>query len=234
MKTRVAERDELLGLAAEQLCAAFSRKPDASAALSAHPDCLALYERFSEEARQKELDLSRARFFLAAEFEGLPPDDPHSCRERLSSAFFDPCGIRREQVFFLSADNADRCDAALDAVGRLDLAVLGVGERGRIGFNEPGTPFLSRTHRQKLTKATKRELAEAFGSEELVPDFGWTLGVKTLTEAREILVIALGENRADPVFRMLYARDDSYVPAAFLQLPADVAVYLDTEAANKL
>ena len=91
-----------------------------------------------------------------------------------------------------------------------------------------------RTRRQKLAPASRRELAALFGGEENVPVYGLTMGVKTLVEARRILVTASGAERAKAVFDMLYGRDDSIVPAAFLQIPPDVTVLVDEAAAAGL
>ena len=111
---------------------------------------------------------------------------------------------------------------------------MGLGDNAHVGYNEPATPYDSRTHRQKLTDSTRRQLADQFGGAERVPAYAWTMGIKTLVEARQILVLAFGEEKAKPAFQMLYARDDSFVPAAFLQLPPEVTVLLDEAAAAKI
>ena len=95
-------------------------------------------------------------------------------------------------------------------------------------------PYDSLTHRQKLTDKTRRQLAASFGSEEDAPRYAWTMGIKTLVSAGKILVLAYGEEKTEAVFQMLYARDDSVIPAAFLQLPPEVLVFVDPEAAKKL
>ena len=112
----------------------------------------------------------------------------------------------------------------------LDFCVLGIGLKGQIGFNEVATPFDSHTHRQKLTETTKNEYS-FLGS---MPDYGLTMGIKTICNSKEIAVLALGEKRADAVFGMPYGRADSTIPAAFLQVPVNVEVYADTAAASKL
>ena len=112
--------------------------------------------------------------------------------------------------------------------------MLGLGDNARIGFNEPATPFDSGTHLQKLTRKTRAELASLFGGEENVPARGVTQGFRTLCFARDIVVIAHGEEKATALYRMLYGRNDSVYPAAFLQLPASVTVYADEEASAKL
>lgn len=234
MKTTVAEAPEILRLAADCFMRQLEGKNAPVIALGANDDCLALYRELSRRCAEGRLDLTGARFFAVGEFEGLPSDDPRSCRSRLREALLaaaDPAG---ERSFFPSADNAAEYDALIAAAGGPDLAVLGVGTRGRIGFNEPATAYDSGTHRQKLTKATKRELAPIFGGEEQTPDFAYTMGIHTILSAGAILVPAFGEERAEPVFRMLYARTDSFVPAAFLQLPLQVEIFLDSAAAGKL
>ena len=234
MKTIIAGRDEILIRAADSVAALLREKPDAVLALSANDDCLLLYREFARRSRDGELDLSKTRFFAVTEFEGLSGRDPLSCRARLRDALLREADPRSERSIFLSPELEPAYGQLIAEAGGLDLAILGVGERGRIGFNEPATPFDSVTHRQKLTKATQRELAALFGGEEQVPAYGYTMGIHTLLGAGEIIVISLGESRAEPVHRMLYARTDSFVPAAFLQLPSFVTVDLDEAAASKL
>ena len=234
MKTRIFDREEAVLRAADSVCELLSSKPEAVLALGANDECLLLYRELARRAAGGTLDLSRARFFAVTEFDGLAPDDGRSCRARLRAALLDLADPEGKRSVFPDADTVETVDRQIADCGGLDLAVLGIGERGRIGFNEPGTPFDSTAHRQKLTKATKRELAPLFGGEDKTPDFGYTLGIHTLTEAGRILLLALGEERADPVFRMLYARTDSFVPAAFLQIPLQVEIVLDRDAAAKL
>lgn len=112
----------------------------------------------------------------------------------------------------------------------IDLAVVGIGYKGQIGFNEIATPFDSTKHFQKLTDSTKEEYS-AFGN---VPDEGITLGISDICNAKNIIVIATGKKRSEAVFNMLYGRNDSTCPAAFLQIPLNVYVFADNEAAEKL
>lgn len=234
MKTCTAHTDDIIRLAADRIGELLRAQPGSVLALSANDDCLRLYRELRSRCRAGTLNLSEAHFFAVAELEGLRDGDPRSCRSRLREALLaeaDPDGARS---VFLTAENAEEYDERIAAAGGLSLAILGLGARGRVGFNEPATPFDAVTHRQKLTKATRRELAALFGGEEQVPEHGCTMGIQTLLRAKNTLVLALGEERADPVFRMLYARTDSFVPAAFLQLSPEVGVYLDTAAAANI
>ena len=229
MKTIITADSERIEGVFALLCQTLREKPDAVIALSAADDCLPIYEKLAQAALQGDVNLSHARFFAVAEFEGLSAEDPRACRSRLLNALPGVSGM-----VFLTSDNLESYDTQIAAAGGLDLVILGLGINARIGFNEPATPFDSRSHRQKLTPATRRELAALFGSEEHVPEHGLTMGIKTLVEAKKIVVTASGEGRAKAVFDMLYGRDDSAVPAAFLQLPPEVLVFLDKAAAIKL
>lgn len=111
----------------------------------------------------------------------------------------------------------------------ISLAVLGIGYRGQIGFNEVGTLYSSGIHEQKLTASTREE----FSSYGEVGETGTTLGIRTILSSDRIIVAAFGKEREDAVFGMLYGRNDGTVPAAFLQLHTDVTVYADDAAASK-
>ena len=227
MKTNVLPNNERIERAAALIGRVLREKPNARIALSAADDCLPVYRRLAEQCG---IDFSEVRFFAVTEFEAIDVNDARSCRARLCAAL-DGTGA---EITFLSTDVLDRYDRMIAESGGLDLAVLGLGNNARIGFNEIATPFGSRTHRQKLAPASRREFAALFGAEELVPVYGLTMGIRTLTEAREILVTASGEEKAKAVFNMLYGRDDSVVPAAFLQIPAEVTAIVDEAAASLL
>lgn len=232
MKTIVCEKKACCRRAAEKIRELLARKPDAVLALAAGRTAAALYTELAELFAAGELSLKRARIFAVTEFEEVSPEQ--SCRRMLERTLLEKTDAEPKNCYFLSREAAETYDQTIRANGGLDLAVLGLGDNAHVGYNEPATPFDTRTHRQKLTDATRRQLAAQFGGEDKVPAYAWTMGIKTLVEARDILVLAFGEEKAKPAFQMLYARDDSFVPAAFLQLPMNVTVYLDQAAAAKL
>ena len=232
MKTVICEKEECCRRAARQICSLLQRKKDAVLAFSTGRTMRPLFEELARLYDAGELRLEEARVFAVTEYEACPEE--LSCRSQLERELLDRTDLRRENCRFLPDAGPEDYERAIAAAGGLDLAVLGLGDNGHFGYNEPATPYASRTHRQKLTDATRRQLAECFGGEEAVPAFAWTMGVKTLTEAREILVLAFGEEKAKAAFEMHYARDHSYVPASSLQLPLNVTVYLDGAAAAKL
>lgn len=169
--------------------------------------------------------------FTVTEFEG---EAGANSSRRSIERFAAETDLDLNNCVFLTEENFTAYDDMIIAAGGLDLAILGLGMNAHIGYNEPATPYSSLTHVQKLTAPTRRQLAAAFGGEESVPERAYTMGIKTIVAAKRIMVIALGAEKAQPVFDMLYGRDDSVVPAAFLQLPPEVTVYLDPAAAEKL
>ena len=232
MKTVVCSYEECNARAAAQIKRVLDKKPDAVLALSAGRTPRGLYEELSRLCRAGELSFRDAKLFAVTEFEAV--DEEQSCRRLVETCFVEKTDIRPENCHYLSPENLENYDTEIKAAGGLDIAVLGLGANAHIGYNEPAVPYDSLSHRQKLTDATKRQNAEVFGSEEDVPEYGYTMGIYTLVWATEIIVLAFGEAKADAVHKMLYGRDDSSVPAAFLQIPRDVTVYLDEKAASKL
>ena len=232
MKTIVSDRADVLQQAADDICALLKEKPNAAITMAAGRTMLPLWELLGDCVRQGRLSLAEARFFQTAEFIGCPEEKSfrHMTEEKLLAL----TDLKPENCFWLSEEKLADCDRAIAEAGGLDLAVLGIGSNAHIGFNEPATQYDTRCRVQKLTDKTREQYSWLFGAPEAVPEKACTLGIHTLVEAKKILVLALGEEKAQAVFDMLYARDDSIVPAAFLQLPFDVTVLADTEAGIKL
>lgn len=232
MKTVVLSKDTCVAQAADQIEALLRSKPAAVLAFSAGRTMAPLFSELSSRCANGSLSFRGVTLFAVTEFENVP--DGKTAHDQLMWELVSPTDLPLEQCHFLSADTFAGYDDAIAACGGLDMAVLGLGVNAHIGYNEPAVPFDSLTHRQKLTDKTRRQLEPLFGDGEAVPSYAWTMGIKTLVSARRILVLAFGQEKEDAVFQMLYARDDSVIPAAFLQIPPEVLVYADQEAARKL
>lgn len=234
MKTVVSTAEESVLAAAERLLEEIAQKENAMIALGAGEAELRVLRRAAALARERGVSLRGARYFAVCEFEGIDPHDAHSVRRSLEEAFFSGTDADEGKLYVPDAADPAACDALIERAGGIDLVLLGIGDNARVGFNEPATLFNTHTHVQKLTDKTIRELAPLFGGEEDVPQRGVTMGFRELCAAREIVVIALGERKQKALFHMLYGRDDSVYPAAFLQIPPNVTVYADPEAAKLL
>lgn len=224
MKTIISDAEDIARRAAGHVRAVLERKKSAVLALSADEDLKGLYSELAQLCESGEADFSGARIFAVGERED------GACRAALKDELLGKINIAPQNVFFPDIAAPEEYERQIAAAGGIDLAVLGLGLNGRIGFNEPATQFDSVTHVQRLTDATKRELGIGPGETFRAA----TMGIKTLCSADEIILLALGERRAEALFRTLYARTDSLVPSAFLQIPLNVSVYADSAAAEKL
>lgn len=232
MKTIISDKISAAHEAAEKICLLIKEKPDAVLALAGGRSVRELYALLLEWYRAGKLSFSGVRVFAVAEYSDAEASQSH--RRTIFDDFLSHTDISPENCRFPEADNCDEYEAAISASGGIDLAVLGLGENAHIGYNEPATPFASLTHVQKLTDATRHQNAVVFGGEDRVPARAVTMGIRTITQSKEILVLAFGENKAQAVHKMLYGRNDSVAPAAFLQIPMNVTAYLDRAASSEL
>ena len=229
LKIIKGEAFEIEEQAARQIKDIVCAKPDAVIALAAGRDMKGLYKRLGEMCAAGEISLKNARILAVTEFSGR-----HDCENFLREPLLRTADISGENCFFPDAGAPEEYDRLIESFGGLDLAVLGIGQDAHIGYNEPATPFDSHTHVQKLTDRTKRQLSERGYADGNMPEYAVTMGIKTLTEARNIILLAEGEDKAAAVFDMVYGKTITYIPASFLQIPTEVTVYLDTAAASRL
>lgn len=232
MKTIISDANDLNIRAAQQIKALLDEKPGAVLAFAAGRSMAGLFACLRGLCAAGELSFKNAAIFAVTELVGVPQEQMHSTQ--LEKELVSGIDIKPENLHYLTESALEAYDAAIAATGGLDLAVLGIGDNGHFGYNEPGTQFDTYTHIQTLAPATRRQLAAAFGGADKTPEKALTMGIKTITQAREIMVLATGEEKAEATFEMLYARNDSVIPAAFLQIPLNVTVYADAAAAAKL
>jgi glucosamine-6-phosphate deaminase len=227
MKTEICKNtNDLVEIAVKAIQNQLNTKPDSVLALACGETMKPLWAALSG------LSMKKARVLCVTELIGV--EESRTCRHALTEGLIERTDLRPENCFFPDADAPEAYDRLIDALGGIDLAVLGIGEDCHIGYNEPGTLFDTLTHVQKLTDRTRLQLKRRGFSEEELPGYAVTLGIRDLTRAKKILLLAFGEEKAAAVFQMLYAKTTSYVPAAYLQIPLEVTVLLDGAAAAKL
>ena len=232
MKTIICEKKEAVRRGAEAVAETLERKPDAVLALACGETMEPLWTDLSKMVQEGKLSFSKARVLCVTELLEAPEDK--SCRYALENELVKKVDLKEENCFFPNPDDPEDYDGLIENLGGIDLAVLGIGEDCHIGYNEPGTLFDSRTHLQKLTDRTKRQLLKRGFTENDMPQNAVTMGIKTLTDARDILLLAFGGDKAGAVYQMLYAKTTPYIPAAYLQIPLEVTAIFDTEAAREL
>ena len=183
-------------------------------------------------------DFSRARTFNLDEFVGLPGQNRRSFRAFMDRHLFCRVNLPHGRGHFLDGDARDldaecaRFERAIAAAGGIDLLVLGIGANGHIGFNEPGKALFARTHRARLTVATRRANAGLFaGQPSKVPREALSMGMGTILQARRIVLVATGMKKAQCIAQTVNGRITTRVPASVLQVHRDVELLLDREAA---
>jgi len=232
--------EEAAQRAAELVAARVTAKPAAILGLPTGGTPLGMYAELAKAVRENRLDLGRVKTFNLDEYCGLPVDDPQSYFTFMDANFYTPCGLYPCQHNIpdgLAADpdaEALAYDDAIRAAGGIDLQVLGIGHNGHIGFNEPGTPSDSRTHAVTLTAKTREANARFFASIDDVPTRAITMGLQTIFEAREILLLANGADKADILAAALRGPVTADVPASFLQAHPRITVIVDVAAGARL
>ena len=227
MKTEICKNtNDLVEIAIKAIQNQLNTKPDSVLALACGETMKPLWAALSGVSMQE------ARVLCVTELIGA--EEAKTCRHALTEGLIERTDLRPENCFFPDPDAPEAYDRLIDDLGGVDLAVLGIGEDCHIGYNEPGTLFEARTHVQKLTDRTKRQLIKRGFTEADMPEYAVTMGIHDLTKAREILLLAFGEDKAAAVYQMLYAKTTPYIPAAYLQIPPEVTVLLDEKAAGKL
>lgn len=214
--------------------------PEAVLGVATGSSPLATYEAMGSAVQAGDLDLSRAWAFALDEYVGLPQEHPESYDEVISQTVTGPLGMDPARVF--SPDGfaedllqaAARYEARIHEAGGVDVQILGIGSNGHIGFNEPGSSLGSRTRIKTLTPATRRDNSRFFDSLEQVPQHCLTQGLGTIMEARHIVLVAQGENKAAAVAALVEGPLTANCPASVLQWHQSVTVVVDEAAAGQV
>lgn len=236
MKIIVKSKDELDALIVDQIKTTIEEKPNAVIGLDAGKDLTSVYQKLAEAVSRDEISLKQATFFATCEYVDTDKDNPGTRHQFLNNNLFSKVSVEKEQIHFpcTCSDDAEelkKYDDAIEKAGGLDLLILGIGNNGSIGFNEPATPFDTYTHTQMLTDKTKALVADDFNGQENVPDKGVTMGIKTMMSAKNVALIATGEEKVDIIHKVVYGKTVTFVPASMLQIHMNMVLYLDEAAA---
>ena len=231
---------QIARLAADAVEDLLRSKPDAVLGLATGSSPLPVYDELAARHERDGLDFSRASGFALDEYVGLPPGHPESYREVVRREFTNRVNIRPENVHGpdgAAADIPAACRAyeeAIAAAGGVDLQILGVGTDGHIAFNEPGSSFASRTRIKSLIEQTRRDNARFFPNLADVPHHVLTQGLGTIMEARHVILLATGAQKAQAVREFVEGPVAAICPASILQFHPHATVLLDEAAASAL
>ncbi|MEM1094550.1 MAG: glucosamine-6-phosphate deaminase [Bacteroidota bacterium] len=203
---------------------------------------IGVYQRLIQLHREEGLDFSNVITFNIDEYYPMQPDSLQSYHRFMQENFFDHVNIPAANINIPDGTIArgevsrycrDYEDAIRDA-GGLDLILLGIGRSGHIGFNEPGSSQETRTRLIVLDEITRKDAASDFFAEENVPREAITMGIGTIMDAREVILMALGEHKAPIVQRAVEEAPNKSVTASFLQLHDNAKFYVDRAAGSAL
>ena len=184
------------------------------------------------------IDFSEIKTYNLDEYYPIKPDNDQSYRYFMDHHLFNYVNIKKENVHIPSGEMknpAVECkeyDEMVEKDGGIDLQLLGIGQNGHIGFNEPDSALEVKTHVTGLTESTIKANARFFASEADVPTKALTMGIGTILGAKKIIILANGAAKHDAVTKMLAGKLDTSCPASMLNLHNDVVVICDEMAYN--
>lgn len=241
MQVVIVESSTEVGLvAAAKIAQVIRRRPDAVLGLATGSSPLTIYAELARQVREEGLDCSAVRAFALDEYVGLPAGHPQSYRSVIQREVVEPLGMAAELVHVpdgTAADVVAACAAyeqRITEIGPVDIQILGIGSNGHIGFNEPTSSFASRTRIKTLAPKTRSDNARFFDSLDAVPTHCLTQGLATILDARQLVLVAHGEPKAEAVAGMVEGPVTSMCPGTALQLHPDATVVVDEAAASRL
>ena len=216
---KATDYNDMSRKAANIISAQIIMKPDCVLGLATGSSPVGTYKQLIEWYNKNDLDFSEVTSINLDEYKGLSPEDPQSYRYFMNTHLFDHINIDKNRTFVpdgLATDPEKACaeyNANIIKQGGIDLQLLGIGRNGHIGFNEPGNKRF-------------------FASEADVPRQAYSLGIKNIMQARKILVIVSGKDKADALYNAVHGEITPAVPASILQLHNDVTIVADADALN--
>jgi glucosamine-6-phosphate deaminase len=228
-------------LTAGIIAQALRAKPDLVLGLATGRTMDRVYLHLAGLHREDGLDFSQCQIFNLDDYIGLSPDHPGSYRRYMEERLFQQVNVNREYCHMpngMTSDIAMEClqyERLIQEAGGLDLLLLGLGLTGHIGFNEPGTPFDSRTHETRLMELTRQHNAEPFGGNAAaVPATAITMGLGTIMESKRCLLLVKGAAKAPMLARVAEGPITPMVPGSVLQWHLDCWVIADRAASAQL
>ncbi|MFP8966438.1 glucosamine-6-phosphate deaminase [Pokkaliibacter sp. CJK22405] len=225
--------------AADLVCQQLRQHPDSVLGLATGSTPVALYQALIQRYRSNQLSLSQTTSFNLDEYVGLPPSHPQSYRHFMEEQLFrhtdiDPGKTHVPDGMSDTEQSASAYEQAISDAGGIDLQILGIGQNGHIGFNEPGSSLSSRTRVKTLTPSTLEANRRFFADDEFQPHLAITMGIGTILDCRQVLLLATGKAKAEAIRRCVEGPLSAACPASSLQLHQHATVLVDADAASGL
>ncbi len=236
---KAKDYDDMSRKAANVISAQVIMKPDCVLGLATGSSPIGTYKQLIEWYNQGDLDFSEVSTANLDEYKGLTRDNDQSYYYFMYNNLFKHVNIDLAKTNIPDGTEPDsdkecaRYNAVIDSLGGIDLQLLGLGNNGHIGFNEPDEEFAKLTHCVDLQPSTIEANKRFFASIDDVPKQAYTMGIKTIMQAKKVLLIVSGEGKADILRDALFGPVTPHVPASILQLHNDVTIVADEAALSK-
>ena len=235
------DADSAAELTTRLIVARLRTKPDLVLGLATGRTMERVYGKLVAGHQSERLDFSQVRTFNLDEYIGVPADDEHSYRFYMNHHLFSRVNIQLANTHIpngMATDlraEAERYEQLIRKAGGIDVQLLGIGEAGHIGFNEPLSALMSRTRDKALTPLTLQQNAGMFGGDaRKVPKRALTMGVGTILDARELLMLATGATKASILAKAVEGPITAMISASAIQLHRNCKVIVDEDAAREL
>lgn len=239
MKLQIAKtKGEVSQLAADRIQQLIEEKRQAVLGLATGSTPIGTYQELIRRYQAGKIDFSQVRTFNLDEYYGLDSNHPQSYHSFMKEKLFNHINVKGENIYIPSGipeDVGQYCRAyeqKIEEVGGIDLQILGIGQNGHIGFNEPASELEPDTHLVRLASETIEVNARFFERKEDVPRYAITMGLQTILKARNLLLLVTGKEKAEIVQKLFDSGITTDIPASFLKLHQNVTVLVDEEAGS--
>mgnify|MGYP002715405482 CR=1 FL=1 len=236
---KTANYDEMSKKAANIIFSQVTMKPDSVLGLATGSTPIGLYEQLVTYYENGDLDFSQIKTVNLDEYKGITRDNAQSYYYFMNDHLFSKVNINQEKTFLPDGTEPDSDKACADynkiieEMGGVDIQLLGLGHNGHIGFNEPGDTFKGKTHCVDLSETTIKANQRFFDSIDDVPKQAYTMGIQTIMQAKKILVVVSGADKAAILKEALCGPITPQVQASVLQLHPDVVIVADEAALSE-
>ncbi len=236
----VKNYEEMSRKAANLVSAQIILKPDCVLGLATGSTPEGLYKQLIEWYQKGDLDFAQVRSVNLDEYKGLAPENEQSYHYYMNQHLFRGINIKPENTHLpngMAEDIEKEClryDRIVKMVGGVDLQILGLGKNGHIGFNEPSENFAKGTHCIRLTDSTITANARFFANAAMVPQYAFSVGIRTIMMAKKILLVVSGKEKAQALYQTLFGPINPRVPSSILQLHPDVIIVADEDALSQI
>lgn len=237
---RAKDYEDMSKKAANIIASQIVLKPDCVLGLATGSTPIGAYKNLVEKYEQGDLDFSQVTTVNLDEYKGLPRENDQSYYYFMHDNLFDHVNVKPENTHLPDGTKEDsdeecaRYEELIRTLGGQDLQLLGLGHNGHIGFNEPDAIFEKATHCVDLQESTIEANKRFFASADDVPKQAYTMGIGTIMQAKRILVVVSGEDKADTVAKAFFGPVTPEVPASILQFHKDVILVADEAALSKV